>query len=378
MNAKPNRRSFLIGSTATLGVSALGAAEDQEIRTAFIGVGNRGKALLRQVLAQPNAPVAAICDVDATARDAAQGMASRHNPRSFTEWRKVIDLKDVDSVMIATPCDLHAEMAAAALSAGKYVYCEKPLGIQPEQVDRVLKAARRSKAFLQIGQQMRYYPWLQGAIPHIHKGIIGKTLIVQAQRHSTAMPPGQRETLPAWYFDVKRSGDRIVEDGVHNLDVCNWIANSQPVSAYGFGKVYLPVPKPPGTEYMDGYSVMYQYENEINLTFSEALLHPRGLKELANGQWYVVFGEKGAVTIKAGSGSFYEMYAQGEPQELLSQAQREAKENAMGDFHACIRENRTPFADIRVAATAAITTIMGREAIYRRRMVTWKELGVTV
>src|ERR1039458_4486055 len=182
MNAKPNRRSFLIGSTATLGVSALGAAEDQEIRTAFIGVGNRGKALLRQVLAQPNAPVAAICDVDATARDAAQGMASRHNPRSFTEWRKVIDLKDVDSVMIATPCDLHAQMAAAALSAGKYVYCEKPLGIQPEQVDRVLKAARRSKAFLQIGQQMRYYPWLQGAIPHIHKGIIGKTLIVQAQR----------------------------------------------------------------------------------------------------------------------------------------------------------------------------------------------------
>jgi predicted dehydrogenase len=378
MNDQPDRRSFLIGSAASLGASAPGAAQGRDIRTAFIGVGNRGKALLKQVLAQPNAPVAAICDLDATARDAAQGMASRDNPKSFTEWRKVIDLKDVDAVMIATPCDLHAEIAAAALSAGKYVYCEKPLGIHPEEVDRVLKAARHSKTFLQIGQQMRYWPWLAGTIPHIHQGIIGKTLIIKAQRHSTARPPGQKETLPAWYFDVKRSGDRIVENGVHNLDVCNWIANSRPVSAYGFGKVYLPEPKPAGTEYMDGYSVMYQYENEINLTYSEALLHPRGLKELANGQWYVVFGEKGAVTIKPGFGLFYEMYAQGEPQQLLTQAQLAARENAMEDFYACIREKRTPFADIRVAATAALTTIMGREAIYRRRMVTWKELGVTV
>ncbi len=266
-------------------------------------------------------------------------------------------------------------MAAAALTANKYVYCEKPLGIYPQEVDKVLKASRRSKAFLQIGQQMRYYPWLAGSIPHVHQGIVGKVLMVKAQRHST---PRGKDTLPAWYFDVKRSGDRIVENGVHNLDICNWIIKSRPVAAFGYGAVYLNDPKPPGTEYMDAYSVMYQYENNVNLTYSEAQIHPRGLKELANGQWYVVFGEKGAVTIKSRSGLFYEMQAAGEPRELLTPPQQEVRENAVGEFFSAIREKRQPFADITVAATAALTTMMGREAIYRKKMVTWRELGVTV
>lgn len=377
MGHDPDRRTFLLGSGATLGAWALQVAP-REVRTAFIGVGVRGKNLLQQVLAQENAPVAAVCDLKSTARDEALGLASAHKPVSFTEWRKVLDLKGVDAVVIATPCNLHSEMAAACLEAGKYVYCEKPLAITAEGVDRVVRAARRSSAFLMIGQQMRYYPWLQGSIAHIHDGIIGKTLLIKAQRHSTPRPGGERGHLRDWYFDVKISGDRIVENGVHNLDVCNWIAGSRPVSAFGFGKVYLPEPKPPGAEYMDGYSVMYQYENEVNLTYSEALLHPRGLKELANGQWYVVFGERGAVSIKRGSGLFYEMHSTGEARELLTPEQQTGQENAMGDFYASIRENRQPLTDIRVAATAALTTIMGRTAIYEKRMVTWKELGVTV
>jgi myo-inositol 2-dehydrogenase / D-chiro-inositol 1-dehydrogenase len=375
MDDTANRRSFLMGSAAALGASALKAAEGNPIRVAFIGVGNRGGSLLQQTLRQENVSVAAICDTNPDKRDTALGAAAKFSPRSFTEWRKLIDLQDVDAVFIATPCDLHAEMAAAALTANKYVYCEKPLGIYPQEVDKVLQASRRSQAFLQIGQQMRYYPWLAGSIPHIHQGIVGKVLVVKAQRHST---PRGKDALPEWYFDVKRSGDRIVENGVHNLDVCNWIINSRPVAAFGYGAVYMNDPKPPGTEYMDAYSVMYQYENNVNLTYSEAQLHPRGLKELANGSWYVVFGEKGAVTIKSRSGLFYEMQAAGEPRELLTPPQQETKENAIGEFFSAIREKRQPFAGITVAATAALTTIMGREAIYRKKMVTWKELGVTV
>jgi hypothetical protein len=64
--------------------------------------------------------------------------------------------------------------------------------------------------------------------------------------------------------------------------------------------------------------------------------------------------------------------------ELITPAVRDADENAMSEFYACIREGRQPVADIKVAAVAALTVIMGREAIYQRRMVTWKELGVTV
>jgi len=67
-----------------------------------------------------------------------------------------------------------------------------------------------------------------------------------------------------------------------------------------------------------------------------------------------------------------------EPRPLMSADQRGEKEDAMTQFFACIRENRPPVADIKVAATAALTAILGREAIYRRKSVTWKELGVEV
>jgi predicted dehydrogenase len=323
--------------------------------------------------------VTALCDIVPATLDAAAGLARRDAPRTFSDYRKLIELSEVDAVFIATPCDLHAEMAVAALAAGKYVYLEKPLAITPEGVDAVVKAARKSKRFLQIGQQMRYYTSLQGAISKILQDkIIGKVLLIKAQRHSTPPKTGEYLADRPWYHDVKRSGDRIVENGVHNIDVCNWIADSRPVAAFGFGKVYLPKPIPAGTRYMNGYSVMYQYENEVNLTFSEASLHPAGLKELAGGQWWVAFGEKGAVSIKRGSGLLYEMWETGEPRQLLTPVQQENKENAVADFFACIREQRRPFADIQVGAVAALTTIMGREAIYKQRMVTWKELGVAV
>jgi predicted dehydrogenase len=251
------------------------------------------------------------------------------------------------------------------------------VGVTPEQVESVLRASRRAKTFLQIGQQLRYYPTVREAIRQIHElKTIGTPFVIQAQRNSTPPVPGTERPRPAWYLDVKRSGDLIVENAVHNIDVCNWAANSRPESAYGHGKKYLPVPsQPAGSAFLDGFSVEYIYENGMNLSYSQLYLHPRSLKELRNGQWYYVFGEKG--TIEINSGTFYPMH-ETEPKRFFTQEIEKTPENATAEFFACIREKRQPFADIKVAATAALTAIMGREAIYRRRMVTWKELGVTV
>ncbi|MGH9661564.1 MAG: Gfo/Idh/MocA family protein, partial [Bryobacteraceae bacterium] len=367
----PNRRQLLAGTAAALAARA----QQAEIRTAFIGTGNRGKGLVKQVLARRNVRVAAICDTDPHARDEALSLTARDEPRSFTEYRRVLDLSTVEAVIIATPCDLHAEMAAACLEAGKYVYCEKPVGITPEQVALVLQAARRSSAFLQIGQQLRYYPDMREIIRQVHEGVAGRTLVVKAQRHSTPPAAGKERPRPAWYDDVKRSGDLIVENAVHNLDVCNWVVGSRPSSAYGHGKKYLPSPIPAGTLMMDGFSVEYIYDNDVHLDYSQLYLHPRAMKDLPNGQWYIVFGDKGAVNLSRGQ--FYDMHGEG-VRDLVPAPVREARENAMEDFFDCIREKRTPFADIRVAATAALTAILGREAIYRRRSVDWKDLGVEV
>src|SRR5262245_5938029 len=372
-----DRRAFVSGSIAALTSAPLHAApEEREIRTAMIGIGHRGTALTGQALKQKNVRIEAICDIDPNARDAALSLTRRDNPLSFTDYRQVLDLKNIDAVIVATPCYLHSEMAVACLNAGKYVYCEKPLGITPEQVDAALKAAARSKAFLQIGQQLRYVQTLRETIGKIHEDkIIGEPFVIKAQRHSTPVRPDAEQARPAWYKDVKRSGDLIVENAVHNLDVCNWVAGSHPASAYGHGKKYFPQPMPAGALMMDGFSVEYIYENDMHLDYSQLYMHPRSLKVMRGSQWYIVFGSKGALDLT--DGVLYSLDS-ADPKELIRPEDRGERENAMSEFYACIRENRKPAADIKVAATAALTAILGREAIYRRKSVTWQELGVSV
>src|SRR5260370_36769317 len=106
-----HRRELLSGAMA-LAASALQAApEEREIRTAVVGVGHRGTALLGQVLRQENVRVNAICDIDPQARDQALSASSRFNPRSFTDYRQVLELKEGDPVVVATPCYFHDRSA---------------------------------------------------------------------------------------------------------------------------------------------------------------------------------------------------------------------------------------------------------------------------
>jgi len=305
-----DRRRFVLGSVAAAASAGFAPAAEREIRTAFIGVGVRGTQLLGQVLAQPNARVSAICDIDPNARDRAQGLAKRDSPRSFTDYRAVLDLKDIDAVLVASPCYLHSEMASACLQAGKHVYCEKPLGITPEQVDLALRTARKSKTILQIGQQLRYYPGVREAMRQIHQEkLLGRVLVVKAQRHSMPVSPEAEQRRPAWYKDVKLSGDLIVENAIHNIDVCNWIADSRPASAFGHGEKYFPTPIPAGTLMMDGFNVQYLYDNGTLLDYSQLYMHPRALKKLQGGQWWMIFGQTGTMDLGQNSAEFYAMQA---------------------------------------------------------------------
>ena len=377
MISKSTRRQWMTGAVAA-GSAALAAQTEGGIRTAFIGAGVRGKSLIPELMAQPGARITAICDTDPNARDAGLSLAKRDGPRAVSDWRAIPDSRDVDAVVIATPCYLHAEMAAACLQSGKYVYCEKPLGISPDQVQSVLNAARRAKTFLQIGQQLRYFPTVRETVRQIHAGdLLGRTLVIKAQRHSTPISPEALARRPAWYNDVRYSGDLIVENAIHNIDVCNWIADSRPVAAFGHGMRYFPQPRWPGSQMMDGFSVEYVYLNGIHLDYSQLYMHPRALKKLANGQWYTIFGQKGAIDMTHDGADFYEMES-ASSREIIPANMKGAKEDAMQEFLSCIRDKRRPFAGIEVGATAALTTIMGREAIYRGRSVSWDDLGVSI
>jgi hypothetical protein len=149
------------------------------------------------------------------------------------------------------------------------------------------------------------------------------------------------------------------------------------LSAYGHGKKYFPKPIPPGTVMMDGFSVEYIFENDMHCDYSQISFHPRSLKTLPSGMWYTVFGEKGSVYMTHESAYFYDLDGEDEPKDLLGDRAKPG-EDAMTQFLADVRAKRKPFADVRVGAVAALSAIMGREAIYKGRSVTWKELGVEV
>src|SRR5437016_7965935 len=224
-----DRRTFLIGSA----LAAQAAGADPAVGTAMVGIGNRGSFLLQGVLLQPDAKVVALCDIKPDRLDKAASTASRDNPATYADWRRILDRKDIDAVFIATPPYLHSEMAIAALKAGKHVYCEKPIGVTPAQVRALVEVARGTNRVFVPGQQMRSMKQLSEAVRKIREGAIGDVIMVKAQRHATADLPHDG-TSGDWYFDVTKSGGYLIEQSVHNLDVCNWVVGGHPTRACGF------------------------------------------------------------------------------------------------------------------------------------------------
>ena len=365
-----NRRSFLVHSAAA--PALLAQSPNNQIATAVIGVGNRGSSLLSDILNQPDARVVALCDNKPDRLDKAATAAARFNPATTSDWRKIIERKDVDAVYIATPPFLHSEMAVAALKAGKHVYCEKPIGTTPAQIRELLNVARQTKRVFIAGQQMRSMIQLSEAVRKIHDGAIGDILFVKAQRHASA-DLNQNGPSADWYFDFKKSGGYLVEQSVHNLDACNWVIGQHPTRAAGFGGLNLHKDEPKGRDIMDHQSITYDYANGAKLSFTQMVYHPR--KMPVNNQTINVYGSKGAVELLY-STNFYSL--DDATQSVLAEKVEEKSDAHTRAFFDCIRTGAKSPADITIGATAALTAILGNEVCRQGRVIEWKELGVEV
>jgi myo-inositol 2-dehydrogenase/D-chiro-inositol 1-dehydrogenase len=376
-----SRRTFLEAGTSLAATAALAgraAAQPQvvippapvtgAIPTGIIGTGGRGTNDLRAVL--EHGKVVAVCDVKADRVKAAAEMAARDTPASYDDYRRIIDRKDIEAVVIATPPHLHAEMAVAALQAGKHVYCEKPVAITPATVAAVVKAVKSSGKVFVSGQQLRSYKRLAAAVGKIRSGALGDVLMVKAQRHSES-DLSHTGTSADWFFDVEKSGGYLIEMSVHNLDLCNWAIGATPLKAAGFGGILLYKDDPPGRSIMDGYTLSYDYPGGVKLYFTQMVFHPKGLP--GGGQFVHVYGQKGACDLM-GDTSVYPLDGTTPPAELVPKMD-EAPNAHMLAFYECIRGKGTNPADITVGATGALTAIMGHQAITTGKVVEWKTIA---
>lgn len=364
-----NRRNFVVSSAAAAHAVFAQSPNDQ-VATAVIGVGNRGSYLLSAILKQPDARVVALCDNKPDRLDKAATAAAKFNPATTSDWRKIIDRKDVDAVYVATPPYLHTEMAVAALKAGKHVYCEKPIGTTAAQVRELVKVAKASNKVFVAGQQMRTMVQLSEAIRKIREGAIGDVLFVKAQRHASADLPYDSSSGD-WYYDFKKSGGYLVEQSVHNLDACNWAIGQHPIRAAGFGGINLHKNEPKGRDIYDHQSITYEYANGAKLSFTQMVFHPR--KMPVNNQTISVYGSKGAVELLY-STAFYSL--DGKEQSILAEKVEEKNDAHIRAFFDCVTKGAKSPADITVGATAALTAILGNEVCMKGKVMEWKELGV--
>lgn len=371
-----NRRHFMMAGLAasSLGLVRKGPAQsaNSKLNTAFIGVGGRGTYVMKGVKDLPGVQISALCDIKPDRLDAAASIAAAHNPKTYRDWRDVMAQPDIDVVFIATPCDLHVPMALTAIDAGKHIYCEKPVGIRPDEIRWLYNAAKNYNKVFCVGQQMRSYEDFQKSIAWVHEGNLGKVVMVKAQRHSPE-DLSHDGSSNDWFFYNWRSGDVLVEMSVHNLDVCNWVINAYPSKAAGFGGNLVYIDTPPGRNTMDGYTLSYDYPNGVKMSYTQVFFHPA--KMPGGGQFFNVYGTKGAVELL--SGTFYPNGRDAQPVKLTEGIKRD-EWGHQKRFYEAIRTGGKPPADVAVGCSGALTAIMGREAIYQKRVVTWKEMEVDI
>ena len=209
----PSRRTFIKRSTATglgLGfapaiVSAQGA--NDRIRVGFIGVGNRGSQLLHSFMQYRDVEIAALCDVyepyllrdrskvhkrfiEELPQIPAMGESFRTEPKRYRDFRQLIDDKNIDAVVIATPDHLHAVQTIAACEAGKDVYVEKPLTATIYEGRKMVETASRTKRVVQVGLNRRGAKTYQECYNRVHDGEIGDVIVGHAYHISNMYPAG--------------------------------------------------------------------------------------------------------------------------------------------------------------------------------------------
>ena len=191
-------------------------------KVGIIGYGGFGKFLDYWWTKLENVEVVAVADHGAHLQEVI-------NRSTYKDWRDLIADPEIDIVSIVTPPSLHAEMACAAMKAGKHVLLEKPVAIAAESARTILKTQRETGRVITVNHMIRYNPIIQNLMELGRAGALGKL------RHVVVNNYAQDEALPVehWFWNEQLSGGILVEHGVHFFDIVNALGGQQYSKVYG-------------------------------------------------------------------------------------------------------------------------------------------------
>ena len=377
-----------------------GMQANSAVRVGLLGCGGRGSNHVENILKNTDARVVAVADMFQDRLDTAKQFVDKLSTakghagveKTFAgpkAYQQIAESKDVDAVVIATPPYYHVEHLATIVAAGKHVYCEKPVAVDVPGAKRVLEIGQRAegKLSLDVGFQIRMAtPYIELA-KRIHAGALGEIVTGAAHYYCNAidlnfsnLPPAMLR-LRNWIQDRVLSGDIIVEQNIHAIDICNWMLQGHPVKAVGRGG--RQGRNRPGDTCYSHFDVVFEYPKDVHVSFSstqfgkgqfdvnEQFYGTRGsssspyagpLGIWGEEQWVWSSGEKPATQ----SGQFS---ASGSFSDNLADADSEKQKAFIhsitsGQFH-----NQAA-----AGVESAMTAMLGRQAAYTGRELTWDEL----
>lgn len=305
-------------------------------------------------------------------------------------YLRLLENKSVDAVLISSPAYTHPEFLAAAVAAGKHVYCEKPAAIDIEgcrQIELIGKSLN-GRLSVAIGFEIRYAtPYIE-IIRRIHNGDIGDIVSADLYYFSSAVPlkpfkniPYDEARIRNHFHFLELSGGILIDQGIHMLDVCNWTLRQHPVEAMGTGGLLH------GMEFgnaWNNYQVVYKYPGNINMSIHSTqsgkqfgdvcarFIGTKGIAEAHYNRGVYISGEN-----KWDSG-----VVRGEPtpEQVASGAflssLYDADKNKVQSFIKSI-ETKNHLNEIQQGTESTLTAILGRNAARAQQRMTWDEMNLS-
>ncbi len=377
MPTKINRRDLIKAAGVAAGgwtiikpESVRGYPANERAKIGLLGTGRRGSRVTGYMAKNPDAEVAALADIYDDQLDAAKEGIPAKEAQIYKSAEAILDA-DIDGIYIATPPYLHPEHFEKAVESGKHIFMEKPAAVDPAGIRRVLAAGKKVKPgqMVMVDFQQRFGKDYQEAFARVKRGEIGEIGMIRTAWIGTDLPrrsghAASEEKIRNWLFYSENSGDIIVEQSCHNIDVARWFSGVHPVAASGYGHRAF---RTDIGNIVDTFAVNYKLPDGRVYTHSGNQINPRASYRDV-GEYFM--GKLGTITT---SRQGYTLYLEGQ-KPLVKETKYDITQDAAAHFVKAIRGEVPAENGIVEAAESTLTAIMGRIAYQKGREVTWDEV----
>jgi len=386
------RREFIIkGSMASAALTtsafAVNKAFDfknanETINIGVIGTGDRGTGLTHNINTIENFNVIACCDILPFRLE--NGLKTvKGKAKGYDDYRRLLDNKDIDAILVTTPLNTHSQIAIDALEAGKHVYCEKTMAKGYEGIDHLVKKTKQyNNLTFQTGHQYHSSRLYTHVVNLIKEGQIGKIAAFECQwnRHGNwrrPVPSPELERIINWRMYREFSGGLVAELCSHQIDFANWVLNETPTQVMGSGGVDY---WKDGRETYDNIHLIYNYASGVKAKFTCLTSNAK------DGYQIKVLGDKGTIILDYTKAWFF---PEGGKKELgvvdgvsgatatwdknlgfaIEVNHKEPSLQALIDFKDNIINNKKPISGIKTGANTAVCIQMALDAMYNNKIV---------